>query len=287
MATLMPVQKQTVRANGADLYCEMRGSGPAILFIAGALGDAGFYEPIGEELGEAFTCITYDRRGNSRSPRPSGWTSTSIEEQAEDAAALINALGMTPLGVFGSSGGGTIALDLVVRHPELVRGAVLHEPYVTTALGEQAAAIDAKWQSVLTPIYFAKGPRGAVEAFVRMVGGDTTYEALDPGLRERILDNGDVAFLVESPAYQAYRPTAATLAGIQRPVRVLASEDTALPYLKTVCDWLAGQLHTSVGHLSGGHGAYLARPSETASILRPYLAEITSNAVVEGRPRST
>ena len=64
------VQKRVVQVNGTDLYGEMRGRGPAVLFICGATGDAGHFERVAEQLADAFTVITYDRRGNSRSPRP-------------------------------------------------------------------------------------------------------------------------------------------------------------------------------------------------------------------------
>jgi hypothetical protein len=34
----------TVRANGTELYFEARGSGPTVLLIIGATGDAGHFE---------------------------------------------------------------------------------------------------------------------------------------------------------------------------------------------------------------------------------------------------
>ena len=54
-------------------------------------------------LADEFTVICYDRRGNGRSPRPAGWARTSPEEQADDAAALLTALGLAPAAVYGSS----------------------------------------------------------------------------------------------------------------------------------------------------------------------------------------
>jgi hypothetical protein len=49
-------------------------------------------------LADAFTIISYDRRGIGRSRRPSGWAMTSPEEQADDAAGLLDALGVAPAG---------------------------------------------------------------------------------------------------------------------------------------------------------------------------------------------
>ncbi|MFD9321821.1 alpha/beta fold hydrolase [Streptomyces sp. NPDC060053] len=52
---------------GTGLYHEVRGSGPALLMISGAGGDAGYCTAVAEDLADAFTVITYDRRGNPRS----------------------------------------------------------------------------------------------------------------------------------------------------------------------------------------------------------------------------
>ena len=114
--------------NGAELYYEIRGAGPPVLLIMGATGDGGHFDELAELLADEFTVITYDRRGNGRSPVPAGWRTTSAEEQADDAAALLDALATGPAAVFGTSSGGTFALCLLVRHPEIVRGAILHEP---------------------------------------------------------------------------------------------------------------------------------------------------------------
>ena len=63
----------------------------------------------------------------------------SIAAQADDAAALIEELGLAPAIVFGTSGGGDIALELVARRPELVRGAIVHEPALLALAGEAEA----------------------------------------------------------------------------------------------------------------------------------------------------
>jgi alpha-beta hydrolase superfamily lysophospholipase len=38
----------------------------------GATGDAGHFERLAKLLADGFTVVTYDRRGNGRSPRPPG-----------------------------------------------------------------------------------------------------------------------------------------------------------------------------------------------------------------------
>lgn len=107
------VKGATVNVNGAEIYHEVRGSGPPVLFIQGATGDGGTFEQVANLLADGFTVVTYDRRGNSRSPRPAGCASTSTEEQANDARALLEALSRAPAAVFGTSSGAVIGLDLV------------------------------------------------------------------------------------------------------------------------------------------------------------------------------
>ena len=86
----------TVEANGTQLYYELKGSGPALLFIPGAEGDAEEYARVVGLLQDEFTILSYDRRAFSRSPRPDGYSGTTVEEQADDAAALHRATGVGP-----------------------------------------------------------------------------------------------------------------------------------------------------------------------------------------------
>ena len=106
-----------VTVNGTELYYEVRGTGPPVLLIMGSTGDGGHFDAFADLLADEFTVVSYDRRGNGRSPVPAGWQTTSPQEQADDAAALLEALGAGPVAVFGTSSGGVFALCLLVRHP--------------------------------------------------------------------------------------------------------------------------------------------------------------------------
>jgi pimeloyl-ACP methyl ester carboxylesterase len=77
------------------LYYEVRGRGPAVLLIAGATGDCGPFARSAERLADEFTVITFDRRGNSRSPvRGDAGAAATMGAQAADAAALIRECGL-------------------------------------------------------------------------------------------------------------------------------------------------------------------------------------------------
>ena len=176
------------------------------MFISGATGDAGHWTGVADTLANEYTVITYDRRGNSRSPRPSGWTSTTVDEQADDAAALLQGLDLAPAIVFGTSAGASIAANLAIRHPAVLRGVIFHEPVFRS--GVASAANSRERRKALFDEGMAKGGiRAATELFLLSVAGQATYESLDPELRERLLLNGDVLVNIELTPLPEYEPT--------------------------------------------------------------------------------
>lgn len=112
--------------NGTTIYAETRGSGPAVLIISSVYEDAEIYRAVAERL-TGFTVITYDHRGTSRSGRDN-WPGCGSGQHADDAAGLLQALGINDVVVFGSGTGGIVALQLALRHPGLVRSVLVYEP---------------------------------------------------------------------------------------------------------------------------------------------------------------
>src|SRR5512146_2929552 len=113
-----------INARGSDFYYEEQGKGPPVLLIPPAGSTASTWGDLVGDLSRAGRVIAYDRRGYSRS---GGETVRSASEHALDAAAVLDALEARPAVVVGTSAGATIALDLAVRRPDLVRAVVVHE----------------------------------------------------------------------------------------------------------------------------------------------------------------
>ncbi|GAA4890073.1 alpha/beta fold hydrolase [Actinomycetospora straminea] len=275
----------TIEANGTTLYYERRGDGPPLLFISGALGDAGYWTDVADELADTYTVITYDRRANSRSPRPEGYSEAPIGEQADDAAALLGALDLVPATVYGNSQGAIILTDLVLRHPDVVRAAVLHEPpYV--AMTSDPDTLNATLQQMVGEAMERGGPPMAVEAFLRWVCGDAVYEALDPDLRARVLANGEVLFGIEMASLFDYMPDQAELARVRVPCVVAAGVDNADPtaqhhWFHEAAVWLADRLGTRLVLLPGAHVPQATHPHELATSLRPLLSELEATRPVD------
>jgi pimeloyl-ACP methyl ester carboxylesterase len=266
-----------LEVNGVRIYHEVRGSGPSVLFIAGATGDCGHFQQAAELLSDEFTVVTYDRRANSRSPRPDGWESTSTEEQSEDAAGLIEALGIAPAAIFGSSVGAIIGLDLLIRYPELVRGAILHEPPMIAGMSNPEEVMGAI-QQVVEGGMQRGGSRGGCETFFRFVASDEAFENLDPHLRERMLGNGETFLGTEMGAFEPYQPDEAVLTAIEVPVRVMVGSESA-PFFAETARWLADRMNVELERLPGGHTPYFDRPEEMANTIRPLLKGLSGQPV--------
>jgi esterase len=125
--------------NGSRLYYEDRGRWAAILCVHGAASSARVWEPAAVQLARLGRVISYDRRGYSRSRRPEPLFRTTVAEHADDAAALLDALGATPALVIGRSYGGQVAIELALRHSRHVRALVLLEG-VPESLDPEGAA---------------------------------------------------------------------------------------------------------------------------------------------------
>ncbi len=116
-----------ITVNGSRLHHEVRGNGPPVLFISGATGDAGHWTGAADAVSDEFTVVTYDRRGNSRSPRAPERSEAPVTEQADDVAALLEELDLSPAVAYGSSSGAIYLTDALLWHPGVLAGAVLHE----------------------------------------------------------------------------------------------------------------------------------------------------------------
>lgn len=255
------------RTPAIDLYCEVRGEGPAVVLIPGATGDAGHFTKSADILRDEFTVITYDRRGNSRSTQGAGNDDVAtVRAQADDAAALITACGLDRAVVFGTSGGAIITLELITRHPKVVRGAVVHEPPLISLLPPQDGPDPLEDVFKLA----AADPRAALEVFIKLNSSPTALEGLDAATRDRMLNNAEQLFTKEAASFLTYQPDADALRHSMVPLTLLRSAN-GLPYAPVTNGWLESNLGIEEKIISGHHAPYFDTAKTFAEELRPYL----------------
>jgi 3-oxoadipate enol-lactonase len=99
--------------NGARLWYDEAGSGPAVLLLHGGLGDSELWEPVVPFLAERFRTIRTDLRFFGRSTGPAApWS------WHDDVIGVLDELGVERAALVGLSLGGRIAIDVALDRPE-------------------------------------------------------------------------------------------------------------------------------------------------------------------------
>ena len=215
----------TQSINGVDLYYEERGSGAPIVCIHGAGSTALAWSNAVETLAELGRVIAYDRRGCGRSGRPEPYERTSIAEQADDTAALLDALAAMPAVVVGRSYGGTMAIDLALRYPDRVRALVLLEPDAPRELAPGAV----EWMEALCDrlreVAAGDGVDAVAEALIGAVAGEDAWRSFPDEIRRTLTGNGP-AILAEIEGEWWLDASAPQLAEIEQPALFLLAADS-------------------------------------------------------------
>jgi pimeloyl-ACP methyl ester carboxylesterase len=98
---------EQVRAGAVDLWMERRGQGPEVLIIAGLADPVEAWQFQLDGLQDRYRLTAFDNRGVGRSPMPP--EPLTVAAVADDAAALMQALGVPTAHVVGQSTGGVVA----------------------------------------------------------------------------------------------------------------------------------------------------------------------------------
>ena len=102
------------------------GTGPDVLLIGGFTDVVESWQPQLDGLSDRYRLTAYDNRGFGRSSMPDAGEPYSMSTMVQDAVDLLDHLGIEEAHVAGFSGGGAVAQELVIRHPERVRSLVLN-----------------------------------------------------------------------------------------------------------------------------------------------------------------
>ncbi len=239
------------------MYYEVHGNGrPLLILHGGGSTIRTTFGAILPALAKNHTVIAPEQQGHGHTAdvdRP-----LSFRQMADDTAALVSKLGVGPVDVLGFSNGGSIAMEMAMRHPGLVRRLVVASVYY------RRDGIHPELLRSFRTANAADMPEVYRNAYLAVAPDPDALAELTPKLMRNIL------------SFEGW--TEANLATIKAPTMILQANQDVAPVEHIAA--LSKAIHGSqLVVLPGGHGGYLgevlaARPGSR-------LADYTTGIIME------
>ncbi|MFI0805721.1 alpha/beta fold hydrolase [Streptomyces echinatus] len=273
----------TLSAPGATLHYRTQGSGPVLLLSQSGEGDADRTVDLVPHLADAFTVVTYDRRGLSRSTLDTPARPVTMADHADDIARLLAAVTDEPALMAGFSMGAAIGLQTVARHPGVLSTLIAHEPVMPNLLPEADRAEHVAELRAIQEAHATGGLTAAFPAIARHLGIDPAHDETEAGLTPQPLTarrEANFAFFIGTEftavTTDGLRPAEVVRAATRTGTRIVpATGRTTRPTVHTYrCALaLAARLGTEPVRFPGGHNGNTAFPRATARLLKDLLTD--------------
>jgi pimeloyl-ACP methyl ester carboxylesterase len=261
------------KINGAELEYEVHGAGDPVLLIDMLLPDSVLPFVSEPDLADRYQLIRYHKRGwvgSTHTPGP-----VSVADQAADAAALLDDLGVPRAHIVGHSSGASMGAQLALDRPEKVHTLTLLEPTFVSLPNGQAFVKGAG------PVFEAYGSGDharAIAMFVSAASGldwetcRAVLEARVPGIVDQAIKDADTFFGVEVPSLVEWTFGAEQAAAIHRPVLSVAGAHTQ-PVWVEIAEFLHSFLpYVEERRIEGvGHLLQLQNPEPVARVIAEFL----------------
>ena len=236
---------------------------PIALLLHGwtASGDLQFFTAY-EALAARFSVITFDYRGHGRGLRLA--CHFELEDVADDAAALLEALGVDPVIAVGYSMGGPVGMLLARRHPHLVRAIVME----ATALEWGSSILDrVRWKTarIIGPLLRSVAyQRWLTHGIRRLLGAGHPMQIYVPWISGEMRRNDPISIVQAGQALSRYDATP-WVSELHLPAASLITTRDRLvrPRKQRI---LAEALGAEVRELEGDHISGWLHPVEFAAI---------------------
>jgi pimeloyl-ACP methyl ester carboxylesterase len=209
---------------GTSLRYDVRGEGPTVLLLHAFPLDLTMWDAPAKALAATHRVLRFDARGFGGTPPGEGLL--TMERIADDAAALLDHLGLSRAVVCGLSMGGYAAFAFVRRHADRLAGLVLADTRTAPDSVEARRARSAQADAVRR-----EGPAGIADGFLQKALGATTQKErpeVVARVREMVLA-APARGVVDALAGLAARgDSAPTLREIRVPTLVLCGAEDAL-----------------------------------------------------------
>jgi 3-oxoadipate enol-lactonase len=253
--------------DGARIFYDDTGEGPAVLWSHGFLMDHTMFDPQVDAL-DGFRHVRWDERGFGRTESDADFT---YWDSADDAVALLDHLGIDQAVFAGMSQGGFLSLRAALAHPDRVQALVL----IDTQSGTEDPAVMESYEGMVQAIAHgdAATRSDVFDIVAGLILGEPSLSAewkakwmADDG--ERILQPGAALLTRDDITDRLGEITCPTLI-------VHGTEDAAIPMEKA--EQLRAELtdcRDLVPVEGGSHAANLTHPDVVNDAIRRFLAAL-------------
>ena len=190
----IPSEIKWEATNGYPMAYRDAGKGTPIVLVHGSTNDYRTWNAQFSVFSQTHRVIAVSLRHFY----PERWdgvgTDFSIEQHAQDVAALIKKLNLGKVHLVGHSRGGAVVIEVAKSHPEIIRTLVLPDasiemPVPETAEAKEAAEFTERLIGTLQKNLKTGDPTKAAEIFVDMLNTPGTWPKLPEPVKEMILAN--------------------------------------------------------------------------------------------------
>jgi pimeloyl-ACP methyl ester carboxylesterase len=272
---------QSVAVNGVELHYIEQGQGDPIVLVHGGLADYREWEAQMERFSRNHRVVAYSQRyyyPNQNLPIVDGYT-TLVD--AQDLAALIQALDLGPSHIVGYSSGAYMSLAMTLEHPELVRSLVLAEPPILH-WAEDAPGGETVYSEFMSSFWepvgdaFRAGDKElALRKSLTFFAGADILDELPPEVRQSLEENlgGWEAFTTSQDNFPMLDRQ--QVSELSMPILLLTAENT-LPIHKIVNAELARLLPQAerVEIAGASHEMWAEQPDACGEAVIAFLNEV-------------
>ena len=247
-----------VQVNGIELYYEVHGDGPALVFAHGAGGNHLSWWQQVPVFSRQYRCVTFDHRGFGQSPDvPNGPGSQAF---VQDLKELLDHLKIERASLVAQSMGGRTCLGFTLEHPERVQALVMAD--TTGGFGDaRMAQLRAEGETAIA------GPNPPPRTYARHFPQEQPAQAF---LYEQIRALNPPRREVPAPG-----PTVDQVRALRTPTLLIVGEHDVIAPPALIKMFQGYIPHARLAEVAGaGHSVYFEKPAEFNRAVLDFLAEV-------------
>lgn len=264
MSTQTSQELKTANREGVDLRYLDTGTGePTLVFIHGWCCDQSTWRDQIEAFAPKHRIIAVDLRGHGQSDKPD--QDYDIAGFADDMAWILREIGLDRPVIIGHSMGGVTTLNLLRKHPDMARAAVLVDAGIMPFPEEMRPLLDQTIEALKSPAYR--------EVAANVVKQFLFREESPPELRDEV-----AAGMATAPQRVMHTAIASTLSEVNYPPgpvpvpSLFVKAATLQATEEQIKERYPGM---EVVSMDTGHFNHMEKPAEFNAILSRFLEKVT------------